>query len=182
MLGKCLERAYKARLQYSEGVFKVPGCQSLPVIIFHGLPPVDKRNFWLTCLDRPRDTKAGDSQVSEPCHDKPVNGVAQRAGGWRTGTPLFRSARNRNFLKLMSVGRAEIVSILKCILRLDHTYHYAPFNFDGICYIISSDYSQLFVFVLFYFVFVCLTVAYAALTPVQFLFSRYTRFISWFEK
>ena len=40
----------------------------------------------------------GDSQVSEPCRDKPVNGVAQRAGGWRTGTPLFRSARNRNFL------------------------------------------------------------------------------------
>ena len=23
------------------------------VIIFHGLPPVDKRNFWLTSLDRP---------------------------------------------------------------------------------------------------------------------------------
>ena len=67
----------------------------------------------------------GDSQVSEPCHDKPVNGVAQRAGGWRTDTPLFRSARNRNFLKLMSVGRAEIVSILKCILRLDHTYRNA---------------------------------------------------------
>ena len=40
----------------------------------------------------------GDSQVSEPCHDKPVNGVAQRAGGWRTGTLLFRSARNRSFL------------------------------------------------------------------------------------
>ena len=63
--------------------------------------------------------------MSEPCHDKPVNGVAQRAGGWRTGTPLFRSARNRNFLSLKSVGRAEIVSILKCILRLDHTYHNA---------------------------------------------------------
>ena len=28
----------------------------------------------------------------------------------------------------------------------------------------------------------CLIVAYATLTPVQFLFSRYTRFISWFEK
>ena len=40
----------------------------------------------------------GDSQVSEPCHDKPVNGVAQRAGGWRTGTPLLRSACNCNFL------------------------------------------------------------------------------------
>ena len=37
---------------------EVPGCQSLPVIIFHGLPPVDKRNFWLTCLDRPRDSTA----------------------------------------------------------------------------------------------------------------------------
>ena len=29
-------------------------------------------------------------------NDKPVNGVAQRAGGWRTGAPLFRSARNRS--------------------------------------------------------------------------------------
>ena len=67
----------------------------------------------------------GDSQVSEPCHDKPVNGVAQRAGGWQTGTPLFQSARNCNFLSLMLVGRAEIVSILKCILCLDHTYHNA---------------------------------------------------------
>ena len=40
-------------------------------------------------------------KFSEPCHDKPVNGVAQRAGGWWLvdgGTPLFRSARNRNFL------------------------------------------------------------------------------------
>ena len=44
------------------------------------------------------------SQVSEPCHDKPVNGVAQRAGGWRTGTPLFRSARNRNWLSVANVG------------------------------------------------------------------------------
>ena len=40
----------------------------------------------------------GDSQVSEPCHDRPANGVAQRAGGWQTGAPLFRSASNRNFL------------------------------------------------------------------------------------
>ena len=32
---------------------QAPGCQSLPVIIIHGLPPVDKRNFWLTCLNRP---------------------------------------------------------------------------------------------------------------------------------
>ena len=40
----------------------------------------------------------GESPVNEPCHDKPVNGVAQRAGGWWTGIPLFRSARNRNFL------------------------------------------------------------------------------------
>ena len=48
--GKCI-KGTPAR--YSEGVFKVPGCQSLPEIIFHGLPPVDKRNFWLTCLDRP---------------------------------------------------------------------------------------------------------------------------------
>ena len=46
----------------------------------------------------PEVLQQGDSQVSEPCHDKPVNGVAQRAGGWQTGTPLFRSARNRNFL------------------------------------------------------------------------------------
>ena len=27
----------------------------------------------------------GDSQVSEPCHGKSVNGVAQRAGGWKAG-------------------------------------------------------------------------------------------------
>ena len=38
------------------------------------------------------------SKGIDKCHDKPVNGVAQRAGGWRTGTPLFRSARNCNFL------------------------------------------------------------------------------------
>ena len=55
----------------------------------------------------------GDGQVSEPCHGKPVNVVAQQAGGWRTGTPLFRSARNCSFLSLISVGRAETVSILK---------------------------------------------------------------------
>ena len=48
--GKCI----KSTPQYSEGVFKVPGCQSLPVIVLHGLPPVDKRSFWLncTCLNR----------------------------------------------------------------------------------------------------------------------------------
>ena len=40
----------------------------------------------------------GDSQVSEPCHNKPVNGVAQWAGGWRTGAPFFWSAHNRSFL------------------------------------------------------------------------------------
>ena len=34
------------------------------------------------------------------------------------------------------------------------------FNFEGICYIISSDYSELFLFV-----FVCLIVAYAVSTP-----------------
>ena len=63
------------------------------------------------------------SQVSELCHDKPVNRVAQWVDGWRTGTPLFWSACNCNFLQLMLVGRAEIVLILKCILHLDHTYH-----------------------------------------------------------
>ena len=77
----------------------------------------------------------------------------------------------------MLMGRAEIVSILKCILRLDHKLTQYPFNFEGICYIISSDQVILSFFVCF-----CLIVAYAALTPVQFLFSRYTRFISWFEK
>ena len=53
---------------------------------------------WEAAHGPSRDTVQGDSQVSEPCHDKPVKGVAQRAGGWRTGTPLFRSARNRSFL------------------------------------------------------------------------------------
>ena len=32
---------------------------------------------------RPEILQQGDSQVSEPCHDKPVNGVALGAGGWR---------------------------------------------------------------------------------------------------
>ena len=63
--------------------------------------------------------------MSEPYHHKPVNRVAQWAGGWQTGAPLFRSVRNHNFLKLTLMGRAEIVSILKCILHLDHTYHNA---------------------------------------------------------
>ena len=54
----------------------------------------------------------------------------------------------------MLVGRAEIVSILKCLLRF--YLPQCPFTFEGICYIISSDYSELF--------FVCLIVAYAALT------------------
>ena len=42
----------------------IQGSQSLTVIIFHGLPPVDKRNFWLTCLDRPRYNTASEPAVS----------------------------------------------------------------------------------------------------------------------
>ena len=94
-------------------------------------------------------------QGSEPCHDKPVNRVAQRAAGWRTGTPLFRSERNHNFLWLKSVGRAETVSILKCILRLDHTYHNARsiFKVSAIQYLqIILRCFVLFCFVLFLFV------------------------------
>ena len=49
--------------------------------------------------------------MSKPCHDKPVNRVAQWAGGGQA--------------QLMSVGRAESVSIFKCILHLHDTYHNA---------------------------------------------------------
>ena len=42
--------------------------------------------------------------MSEPCHEKPVNGVAQRAGVWLTGAPLFRSAPNRIFPAVANVG------------------------------------------------------------------------------
>ena len=59
--------------------------------------------------DKIRDTTArggggGGGQVSEPCHEKPVNGVAQRAGVWLTGAPLFRSAPNRIFPAVANVG------------------------------------------------------------------------------
>ena len=92
--------------------------------------------------------------MSEPCHDKPANGVAQRAGGWQTGTPLVRSARNRNYLELKSVRRAEIVSILKCILRLDHTYHNARsiLKVSAIILYLRIILSFVFCFVLFLFV------------------------------
>ena len=59
------------------------------------------------------------------------------------------------------MDRAEIVSILKCILRLSYLPQ-CPLNFEGICYIIYSDYSEPFLFCF------CLIVAYAALSPVQF--------------
>ena len=39
----------------------------------------------------PEILQQGDSQVSEPCHDRPVNGVAQRAGGWQTGAKKLRT-------------------------------------------------------------------------------------------
>ena len=62
-------------------------------------------------------------------------------------------------------------------------------NLSLICQMTSEDIKHqliiiIWAFFFFFvcFVFVCLIVTYAALTPVQFLFSRYTRFISWFEK
>ena len=55
--------------------------------------------------DKIRDNTArGYIQVSEPCQEEPVNGVAQRAGVWRTGAPLFRSAPNRSFPAVANVG------------------------------------------------------------------------------
>ena len=76
------------------------------------LPQTSAISGWLVLIN-PEILHQGDSQVSEPCHDRPVNGVAQRAGGWRTSA--------------------------------------CQFNFEGLWYIISSDYSA-FCFFLFFFV------------------------------
>ena len=79
----------------------------------------------------------------------------------------------------MSVERADTVTILKCILDLDPSHHNARSVLKvSAIIIISSNYSQLFRVFCFCF----LVLAYAAVTPVQFLFGSYTRFISWFEK
>ena len=48
----------------------------------------------------------------------------------------------------MSVRRAEIVSILKCILRLDHTYH----NARSVLKVSAKQYLQI---ILSFFVLFC---------------------------